>query len=268
MHSAIWVGLALAFNGLIYFWRGGEPALEFFTGYLIEKSLSIDNLFAFMTLFVFFKVSVVDQHRVLFWGIVGALVFRLTLILAGVALIEKFAWITYFLGIFLVGTGIKLGFEWKKKGGVEQSWLIGLCQRFFPLARHNRGDRFFTRENGKWKMTSLCVVLIAIEATDVLFAIDSIPAIFAITTDPFIVYTSNVFAILGLRSLYFALVHFLGKLKYLKIGLGALLVLIGAKMVFSKFYPISLPLTLSLVVLILLITVWSSWNKAKRNLSQ
>ena len=262
--SAFWVGIALVFNGLIYMWKGAEPALQFFTGYLIEKSLSIDNLFAFMVLFAFFKVPPIDQHRVLYWGILGALIFRLTLILAGVALIATFAWVTYLLGIFLIITGVKLGLQRGEREGIERSWLIRLCRHFIPIAKERNGHQFFTREGGKWKITYLFLALIAIEGTDVMFAIDSIPAIFAITRDPFIIYTSNVFAILGLRSLYFVLVHFLERFKYLKVGLGAILVFIGAKMVVAKFYPISLKITLSTVLAILLITALTSLRGQKR----
>lgn len=252
--SGFWIAIALLFNGLIYYFRGAESALQFFIGYLVEKSLSVDNLFVFLMIFTYFKVPSLYQHKVLYWGILGALVFRIVLILVGVGLIEQFHWIMYLLGAFLIFTGAKFALQGEQKLLPEQNWLVRLCKRFIPLSERKELGQFFVVERGKWKMTYLFIVLVMIESTDVVFALDSIPAIFAITTDSFIVYTSNIFAILGLRSFYFALAHSLDKLKYFKFGLSAVLVFIGAKMVLSEIYSIPLMVVLMVIIVILVAT--------------
>ncbi len=252
--SGFWIALALLFNGLIYFSHGPEAALQFFTGYLVEKSLSVDNLFVFLIIFTSFKVPALFQHKVLYWGILGALVLRISLILVGVALIQEFHWIILVLGAFLLFTGVKFALQREKELLPDQNWLVKLCKRFIPMSERKAQGQFFVYERGKWKMTSLFIVLVMIESTDLVFALDSIPAIFAISTDPFIVYTSNIFAILGLRSLYFALAHALEKLKYFKFGLSAILVFIGSKMLLVELYPIPLMLSLIVILAILVAT--------------
>lgn len=232
--SAVWITLALAFCVLVYFWHGKQPALEFLTGYLIEQSLSVDNLFVFLVLFQFFKVPAEYQHKVLFWGIIGALVMRLAFILAGVALINRFHWIIYVFGVFLIYTGFKLAFQDEAEVDPEHNPALKLARRYLPMTANYEGDRFFLIRDGKRWATPLFAVLIVVETTDLLFAVDSIPAILAITRDAFIVYTSNVFAILGLRSMYFALAGLLEYFEYLNYGLSAILVFVGAKMLLSN----------------------------------
>ncbi len=232
--SAVWITLALAFCVLVYFWHGKQPALEFLTGYLIVQSLSVDNLFVFLVLFQFFKVPAEYQHKVLFWGIIGALVMRLAFILAGVALINRFHWIIYVFGVFLIYTGFKLAFQDEAEVDPEHNPALKLARRYLPMTANYEGDRFFLIRDGKRWATPLFAVLIVVETTDLLFAVDSIPAILAITRDAFIVYTSNVFAILGLRSMYFALAGLLEYFEYLNYGLSAILVFVGAKMLLSN----------------------------------
>ena len=232
--SAVWITLALAFCVLVYFWHGKQPALEFLTGYLIEQSLSVDNLFVFLVLFQFFKVPAEYQHKVLFWGIIGALVMRLAFILAGVALINRFHWIIYVFGAFLIYTGFKLAFQDEAEVDPEHNPALKLVRRYLPMTATYEGDRFFLMREGKRWATPLFAVLIVVETTDLLFAVDSIPAILAITRDAFIVYTSNVFAILGLRSMYFALAGLLDYFEYLNYGLSAILVFVGTKMLLSN----------------------------------
>ena len=248
------MALALIFNLFVYIFLGPEKALQFFTGYLIEKSLSVDNLFVFLTIFVHFRVSEELQHKVLFWGILGALVFRLCLILTGIALIDRFHWIFHLLGAFLMFTGIQFALQKQKGTDPADSWSYRFFKWALPFEpRKGKGD-FFVKSNGKWKVTSLFIVLLLIETSDIIFSLDSIPAIFAITTDPFIVYTSNAFAVLGLRSLYFILAASLNKLKHYKLGLGAILVFVGFKMFLTDIYAISLPVSLAIIVVILVAT--------------
>jgi len=232
--SAVWITLALAFCVLVYFWHGKQASLEFLTGYLIEQSLSVDNLFVFLVLFQYFKVPSEYQYKVLFWGIIGALVMRLAFILAGVALINRFHWIIYIFGAFLVYTGFKLAFQDESQVDPEHNPALKLARRYLPMTSTYEADRFFVFREGKRWATPLFAVLIVVETTDLLFAVDSIPAILAITRDAFIVYTSNVFAILGLRSMYFALAGLLDYFEYLNYGLAAILVFVGAKMLLSN----------------------------------
>jgi tellurite resistance protein TerC len=217
----------------VWHYAGAQKALEFTTGYLIEYSLSVDNIFVFALLFSYFAVPPKFQHRVLFWGILGALVLRATMIGAGTVLITKFAWIVYVFGAFLVLTGIKMIVKREEEIHPERNPVVKWFKKLMPVTSEFRDDKFFVRENGIRLATPLFVVLLLVEISDVIFAVDSIPAIFAVTTDPFIVYTSNVFAILGLRSLYFALAGVMDKFHYLKIGLGVVLTFVGVKMLLA-----------------------------------
>jgi tellurite resistance protein TerC len=249
--TAIWVSLALVFNLGVYTWFGSERALEFLTGYLIEKALSVDNIFVFIVIFSTFAVPPQLQHRVLFWGILGALVMRALFIVLGAALLHRFYWIAYLFGAFLVFTGVKLLVQRSAEVHPERNPLFRLFQRFVPSVSHYESGRFTTIEGGKRYATPLLLVLVAIEATDIVFAVDSIPAIFAITTDPFIVFTSNIFAILGLRALYFALAGMMGRFRYLTVGLSLVLVFVGAKMLLAGTF--KLPIVASLVVVAVLL---------------
>lgn len=264
--SVVWIGLALCFNAGVYFWFGSERALEFLTGYLIEKALSVDNLFVFLVLFSYFAVPAQLQHRVLFWGIVGALVMRAAFIMAGSALIQQFHWIIYIFGAFLVFTGIKL---LAARDGAnihpERNPVLKLFRKVMPAVPEYHGSRFSVKVAGRRYATPLLMVLLVIEATDIVFAVDSIPAIFAVTTDPFIVFTSNIFAILGLRALYFLLAGMIGKFRYLKYGLGMVLVFVGIKMLLAGFVPIPIAVSLGVIAGLLGISVTASLlNPEKR----
>ncbi len=260
--TVVWVGLALAFNVGVWHFAGDEKALEFFTGYVIEKSLSVDNVFVFALLFSYFAVPQLYQHKVLFWGILGALIMRAIMIVAGAALIAKFSWIIYVFGGFLVLTGIKMIVKKEEEIHPERNPLVRLFKRFMPVTSDFRGDRFFVRENGVLLATPLFVVLLLVEISDLIFAVDSIPAIFAVTTDAFIVYTSNVFAILGLRSLYFALAGVMDKFHYLKIGLGVVLTFVGVKMILAHTaWKIDTLVSLGVIMAILATSV--IWSLAK-----
>ncbi len=257
--SAVWIGISLGFNVLVYFWYGHDSALQFFTGYLIEKSLSVDNLFVFLLLFSYFKVPNKYQHEVLFWGILGALVMRGLLIFLGATLIARFGWILYIFGAFLVLTGIKMAVQKGRKDvHPERNIFVRFFKKFFPVTAGYHQEKFFVKIDGKRYATLLIVVLIVIETTDLLFAVDSIPAIFAITHDPFIVYTSNVFAILGLRSLYFALAGMMDLFHYLSHGLAIILTFVGLKMLLAEVVHISIGLALGVVGIVLLIAVVAS----------
>jgi tellurite resistance protein TerC len=249
--TAVWVSLALAFNVGVYLWFGRDAALEFLTGYVIEKALSVDNIFVFILIFSAFAVPAKLQHRVLFWGILGALVMRAVFIVLGAALLQRFHWVIYVFGAFLIFTGIKLLLQQGDEVHPERNPLFRLFRRFVPSVGDYRGAHFTVVEAGKLYATPLLLVLVAIEATDLVFAVDSIPAIFAVTLDPFIVYTSNIFAILGLRALYFALAGMMEKFHYLKIGLSAVLVFVGAKMLVSEVYAV--PILASLFVIVALL---------------
>ena len=264
MWSAVWIFLAMLFNTLLYFWLGSEVALQFLTGYLIEKSLSVDNLFVFLLIFSYFKVPAKYQHKVLFWGILGALIMRSILIGVGVALITAFHWIIYVFGAFLVFTGVKMAFQ-KETAELhpERNIIVRVFKKLMPVTPGYHEEKFFLKIHGKTYATLLFIVLIIVETTDLVFAVDSIPAIFAITTDPFIVYTSNVFAILGLRALYFALAGIMDLFHYLKIGLSIVLTFVGIKMIMADIYPIPIVLALSVVAGVLLVSVVASilWPK-------
>ena len=266
--SVVWISLALMFNaGLYWVWdliapasaySNSEAALAFFTGYLIEKSLSVDNIFVFVLIFTFFAVPAAYQHRVLFWGIIGALLMRGALILVGAALLKEFHWIIYVFGAFLVFTGVKMAFHTHEEVHPEHNPLVKLVRRLLPVTENYEGDKFFLVRAGTLMATPLFLVLVIVESTDLVFAVDSIPAIFAVTDDPFIVYTSNVFAILGLRSLYFLLASVIDKFYYLKFGLAVVLVFVGLKMVLVDIYKIPVELSLSAVVIVLSLAVMAS----------
>jgi tellurite resistance protein TerC len=228
--SSVWVTLAMIFAGVVFWHLGKQKGVEFLTGYLIELSLSVDNLFVFLLVFSYFKVPAKYQHRVLFWGVLGALVMRVAMILLGTALIRQFNWIIYIFGAFLVYTGVKMFSQEETDIEPEDNPVVKIVTRFIPITRHYEGKKFFTVVNGRRTGTLLLLVLVIVEVTDLVFAVDSIPAIFGITTDTFIIYTSNVFAIMGLRSLYFLLAGVVEKFHYLKLGLAIVLTFIGVKM--------------------------------------
>ncbi|HEY5750199.1 MAG TPA: TerC family protein [Chryseolinea sp.] len=251
--TAVWVTLALLFNVFLYYYFDKETAVQFFTGYLIEKSLSVDNIFVIIMIFSYFNVPTAYQHKVLFWGILGALVMRVIFILSGVELIHRFHWLVYIFGAFLVITGIRMLIAGDAKLEPEKNPLVKLARKLFPFTSTFEGDQFFVRRDAKLWATPLFLVVILIEATDLIFAVDSIPAIIAISDDPFIVYTSNVFAILGLRSLYFALSGIEKYFQYLKYGLSAILIFVGVKMSITDLYKI--PINLSLIVIVAILAV-------------
>jgi tellurite resistance protein TerC len=251
--TAVWVTLSLGFNALVWHWMGPAKALEFLTGYLIEYSLSVDNIFVFVLIFSYFAVPAAYQYRVLFWGILSALLLRGVMIGVGVAFVEAFHWALYFFGAFLLFTGAKMIFSKRKAVDIARNPLIRLVRRLLPVSDSYHGANFTIRRAGRRLLTPLAMVLIIVEATDILFAVDSIPAIFGITHDPFIVYTSNVCAILGLRSLYFLLARVVHKFVYLKPALAIILFFIGAKMLLADVYPIPTAASLGVVGLVLLI---------------
>ncbi len=255
--SVVWTSLAAIFAAVIFFWHGRTPMLEFVTGYVIELSLSVDNLFVFLLIFRFFQVPPTHQHKVLFWGILGALVMRAVFIAAGVGLIRRFHWIVYVFGAFLVYSGIKLFFQEEAEIHPEKNPVLRLFRRLVPVTKDYEGNKFFVRRAGLYA-TPLFVVLLVVETTDLLFAVDSIPAILAITRDAFIVYTSNVFAILGLRSMYFALAGMMEMFRYLHYGLSLVLVFVGAKMLLSYYFEIPTHLALVAVAGVLAISVIAS----------
>lgn len=256
--SAAWIGLALLFNAGIYLWQGPQAGLEFLTGYLIEKALSVDNLFVFALIFTFFAVPPKYQHRVLFWGVLGALMLRGAFILAGAVLLERFHWIIYLFGAFLLLTGIRLATQPEGKIEPEHNPLLRLVRRFLPVTDEYHGSHFFIRRASKLAATPLLLVLVFVESTDVVFALDSIPAIFAVTRDPFLVFTSNVFAILGLRSLYFVLAGALGRFHYLKYALAFILGFVGLKMLASDLYHLQTAVSLGVIAAALAIAVIAS----------
>lgn len=249
--SAVWFTLAMLFAGGVFFFRGLGSGMEFLTGYLIELSLSVDNVFLFAVIFSYFQVPPAYQHRVLFWGILSAIIMRGIMIAVGAALIARFHWIIYLFGGFLILTGIKMFLHRNKETDPGENALIRLLLRFVPLTERYHGQRFFVRIDGRLLATPLFLVLVLVEFTDLMFAVDSIPAIFAVTRDPFIVFTSNVLAILGLRSLYFLLAGVMDRFQYLKVGLSAILVFVGFKMLGI----IKIPILASLLVVVFILTV-------------
>ncbi len=256
--TVFWVLLAAAFAGLVYLWHGHAAMLQFVTGYVVEESLSVDNLFVFLVLFRYFRVPSDSQHKVLIWGVLGALVMRLIFILIGVSLLKRFEFIIYIFGAILIYSGIGLLRSSEPDVDPEKNLVLRIFRRFFPITENFEGKNFFVRRDGSWIATPLFLSLLVVETTDLIFAVDSIPAILAISRDAFIVYTSNVFAVLGLRSLYFALEHFFGMFRFLHYGLSVILMLIGVKMLISHFYEASLGITLVVVVGILALSVGAS----------
>jgi len=265
--SGAWIVLAAIFAVVIFFWHGRTPALEFVTGYVIELSLSVDNLFVFLLIFRFFQVPAIHQHKVLFWGILGALIMRAIFIAAGVSLIQRFHWIIYAFGAFLVYSGIKLFFQEEAEIHPEKNPVLRLFRRWVPVTKDYVGNKFFVRSAGLYA-TPLFVVLLVVETTDLLFAVDSIPAILAITRDAFIVYTSNVFAILGLRSMYFALAGMMEMFRYLHYGLSLVLISVGAKMLLSHYFEIPTPVALAAVAGVLAISVIASMANPKKKAAE
>ena len=259
--SAVWVILALIFNVFIYYDMGEQKALEFFTGYLLERSLSVDNIFVFVLLFSYFKVPALYQHKVLFWGVLGALILRAILIGIGSLMVAKFGWIIYIFGGFLLFTGFKMAFQTDKEIEPENNIIIRTFKKLFPVTHEYHDGKFIVTINKKKFATPLLVVLVAVEFADLVFAFDSIPAIFAVTTDPFIIYTSNIFAILGLRTLYFAIASIMHKFHYLKIGLSLILIFIGFKMLIIDLYKIPIVFSLSIIALILVASIVYSLAK-------
>jgi tellurite resistance protein TerC len=266
--SCVWVSMALLFGAGVYYFRGSEKALEFLTGYVIEWSLSVDNLFVFLVIFSYFAVPAIYQHRVLFWGILGALVLRAFFIATGTALLANFHWMIYVFGGFLIFTGIKLLCAGEEKIEPEKNPAVQLVRRFMKVTPEYEGQRFFVRRVGKLWATPLFLVLVVVETTDVIFAVDSTPAIFAITLDPFIVYTSNVFAILGLRALFFLLAGVMEMFHYLRVGLSFVLCFVGAKMLVADFYKIPIGLSLAVVAGILLLSIFASLLRQKNPVSE
>lgn len=258
MMSAMWMALALVFNYGIYYFSGKEAALNFLTGYLIEESLSVDNLFVFIVIFKYFKTPKEYQHKVLFWGILGAIIMRAIFIVFGVALVSRFHWILYLFGAFLIFTGFKMAWPKAEEIRMENNLILKLVQAILPIANDYHGSRFFIKQNGRLWGTPLFIVLLIIESTDLIFALDSIPAVMAITRDPFIIYTSNIFAILGLRSLYFALAGTMSLFHYLHYGLAAILTFVGFKMLLEPFLDISILFSLGFILFALATSIGAS----------
>ena len=264
--TIFWITLAVLFNVGIYFFRGPEKALEFTAGYLIEYSLSVDNLFIFLLIFTYFRVPHQYEYKVLFWGILGAIVCRILFIVLGVALVSKFQWLLLVFGAFLVFTGIKMILHKGEEIHPEKNPIVILFQKFIPLVHHYEGGKFFVKTHGKWFATPLLLVLVFIDVMDIIFAVDSIPAIFSITLDPMIVYSSNIFAVLGLRSLYFALAGLMQLFHYLHYGLAVILSFVGVKMLIHDWYHMPVVLALGFIVLVLALSIIASilWPKKEK----
>ena len=256
--TIFWIVLAAAFAGLVYLWHGRTAMLQFVTGYVVEEALSVDNLFVFLVLFRYFQVPRGLHHKVLLWGVLGALVLRLIFILIGVSLLRRFEFFIYIFGAILIYSGIGLLRDSEPDVEPEKNVVLRAFRRFFPITPTFEGRNFFVEQDGRWMATPLFLTLLVVETTDLIFAVDSIPAILAITRDAFIVYTSNVFAILGLRSLYFALEHFFSMFRFLNYGLAIVLTLIGVKMLLSHYYQPPLGITLGVVVVVLGVSVTAS----------
>ncbi|WP_224960318.1 TerC family protein [Geomonas subterranea] len=256
--TLVWVGLAMAFNVGVWYFLGSAKALEFFTGYIIEESLSVDNLFVFIMIFSYFKVARAHQPKILKWGIIGALVLRGIFIVVGIELIERFHWMVYVFGAVLIYTGYKMAFGGDEEIQPEHNPLVRLARRFIPITKRARGDHFFIKRRGIWAATPLFLTLIVVESSDLIFAVDSIPAVLAVTHDPFIVYSSNVFAIMGLRSLYYLLAHVMEMFVHLKLGVSVILAFVGGKMLLSNLVEIPLQLSLGVILGALTISILTS----------
>jgi tellurite resistance protein TerC len=256
--TTVWVSLALVFAGGLWFFYGSEPALTFLTGYIIEESLSMDNIFVIVLIFNYFMVPKAYQHRVLFYGILGALIMRGIFIALGTVLLAKFQWIIYIFGAMLVITGVRMAFKQDESFDADQNPIVKMVRRFFPMTGQYHGKHFFTIENGRKMATPLFLVVVLVEFTDLIFAIDSIPAIFGVTRDPFIVYTSNIFAVMGLRSLYFLLASVIEKFHLLKYGLAIILTFVGLKMIAERWIHVPILASLAVIVGVLLISIAAS----------
>lgn len=262
--SAVWIALAMVFSLVILQWRGEADFMLFITGYVIEKSLSVDNLFVFLLIFSYFKTPNQYQHKILFYGILGALIMRALFIGAGIAILQQFSWVIYIFGGFLIFTGLKMLKPSEEEADLDNNFVLKLTKKIIPSTEKMDSNHFFTKVNGKWLATPLFITLIFVEFSDVVFALDSIPAIIGITTDPFLVFTSNVFAILGLRSLYFALKGFADMFHYLKYGLAVILVFIGTKMCIAKFYHVPVWVTMMVIFGVLIISMVVSVAKKQK----
>jgi tellurite resistance protein TerC len=262
--SVVWIALGLTFGAGIWWFEGKDPALQYLAGYLIEKSLSVDNIFVIALIFSYFAVPALYQHRVLFWGILGALVMRGALIGAGSLLLSRFHFLVWVFGAFLVFTGVKMAFHDQAELHPEKNPLVRLARRLFPVTNDYDGQKFFTRREGRLFATPLFLVLLVVESMDIVFAVDSVPAIFAVTSDPFLVYTSNVFAILGLRSLYFLLAGVMDRFVYLKLGLSAILVFVGLKMAAAQFFKVPVGISLGVIFGLLALSVGASLLATRR----
>ncbi|QBJ94661.1 TerC family protein [Rhodococcus sp. ABRD24] len=265
--SAVWVTLALGFGALIWWMWGGEFAAQYFSGYVIEKSLAVDNVFVFAIIFSYFAVPREYQHRVLFYGVLGALVFRGAFIAAGSILIASFAWILYVFGAFLVVTGIKMARHRDDTIDPDKSLVLRGFRRVVPTTDRYHGQKFWVREGGRWVATPLLAVLVLVETTDIIFAVDSIPAIFAVTSEPFLVFTSNAFAILGLRAMYFMLADLMHRFVYLKLGLAVVLVWVGTKMLLLEVYKIPTTVSLAVVIAVLTAAIAASWIRTRSTMT-
>jgi len=263
--SVLWIILSLGFNALVWRIKGPHHALDFFTGYLIEYSLSMDNIFVFVLIFAHFRVPPRAQHRVLVWGIIGALIMRGTMILGGIALVQRFHFILYLFGLFLLITAAQMFFRKRPAHDFAEGWVLRMCRRILPITREFHNEHFKVRVDERWMLTPLALTMIVIEVTDLIFAVDSIPAIFAITRDPFIVYTSNICAILGLRSLYFLLAGLMKRFIYLRTGLALVLGFVGIKMILADYFPLPRAVSLGVIVLILAVTIAISMAKTKND---
>jgi len=262
--SVLWVILSLCFNLLVWRLKGPQHGLDFLTGYLIEYSLSVDNIFVFVLIFAHFRVPAIAQHRALVWGILGALIIRGIMIWCGIALVQRFHFVLYLFGLFLLITALRMFLGKHLRPDFREGWVMRICRRVLPITQEFHGEHFKVRVGGRWMLTPLALAMIVIEVTDVIFAVDSIPAVFAITRDPFIVYTSNICAILGLRSLYFLLAHLIDRFIYLQTGLALILGFVGIKMIIADYYPISNWISLGFIVLVLAVTITISMIVTER----
>jgi tellurite resistance protein TerC len=265
--TVIWVLVSLAFNALVWRIKGPQHGLDFLIGYLIEYSLSMDNIFVFVLIFHHFRVPLLAQRRVLVWGILGALIMRGTMILCGIALVQQFHFVLYLFGLFLLITAGRMFFRKREVRDFTEGWVLRTCRRILPITRDFHAEHFHVRVEGRWMLTPLALTMIVIEVTDLIFAVDSIPAIFAITRDPFIVYTSNICAILGLRSLYFLLAGLMDRFIYLRTGLAFVLAFVGVKMIIADYLPIPRSLSLGIIVIILAVTIGISMLKTQKTVA-
>jgi tellurite resistance protein TerC len=261
--SVLWVVVSLGFNALVWRLKGPHHGLDFFTSYLIEYSLSMDNIFVFVLIFAHFRVPPLAQHRVLVWGIIGALIMRGTMILCGIALVQRFHFVLYLFGLFLLITAARMFFGKHSARDFTEGWVLGMCRRILPITREFEGVHFKVRMDGRWMLTPLALTMIVIEITDLIFAVDSIPAVLAITRDPFIAYTSNICAVLGLRSLYFLLARLMERFIYLRTGLALVLGFVGLKMIVADYFQLPRGLSLGVIALILSVTIAISMFKTQ-----